>query len=238
MRIRRIHGFVTGCLIGASVVTLPPAAASAGEFQTSIGGLTFRAPVVSLREARFQTVIRQQYDYSCGSAAIASLLTYHYDRPTTEAEVFTVMYEAGDQEKIRRQGFSLLDMKKYLEGRGLRADGFKMSLETLAELGVPAITLINTGGYLHFVVIKGIAEGEVVIGDPALGVRIMRLEDFEAVWHGGIVFLIREEADLARKYFNHQRDWRVRQKAPLGTALTRDALANFTLLSTFMHNEF
>jgi hypothetical protein len=38
MRIRRIHGFVAGCLIGASVVTLPPAAASAGEFQTRSAG--------------------------------------------------------------------------------------------------------------------------------------------------------------------------------------------------------
>ena len=210
--------------------------AFAGELNLTLGG-TFRVPVVSIREARFQTVVRQQYDYSCGSAALATLLTYHYDRPTAEDVVFVSMFNVGDQQKIQREGFSLLDMKNFLARQGLTADGFQVSLDKVAEIGVPVITLINTNGYRHFVVLKGIADGEVVIGDPAFGVNIMPIDRFQMIW-SGIVFLIRNEPSKARDYFNHHRDWRVRQKAPFGTALTRDALANFTLLSTFMQNEF
>lgn len=215
----------------------PESAPRAAELSIVGYGGNFNVPVVSIREARFQTIIRQQFDFSCGSAALASLLTFHYERPTTEHEVFVSMYEAGDQEKIQQQGFSLLDMKVYLARQGLTADGFQMTLDKVAEVGVPVITLINLGGYRHFVIVKGVRDGEVVVGDPAFGVRIYKVEVFEAIY-SGVIFLIRNDAQLARTNFNNQRDWRVRQKAPFGTALTRDSLANFTLLSTFMLNEF
>lgn len=224
-------------VLGLALFAAAAAPAALADMQVAGFGGNFSVPVVSIREGRFQTVIRQQYDYSCGSAALASLLTFHYERPTTERETFVSMYEAGDQEKIRAQGFSLLDMKTYVARIGLAADGFRMSLEKLSQIGVPVVTLINMGGYRHFVVIKGVRDGEVVVGDPALGVRIVKAADFEAMWTG-VVFLIRNDARLARANFNHQRDWRVRQKAPFGTALTRDSLANFTLFSTFLPNEF
>jgi len=211
--------------------------ARAADLQMAGFGGNFQVPVTSIREGRFETVIRQQFDFSCGSAALASLLTYHYDRPTTERDVFTSMYEAGDQEKIQAQGFSLLDMKTYLARLGLVADGFQMSLEKVEQVGVPVITLIQTGGYRHFVIIKGVRDGEVLTGDPALGNRIYKADNFLGIW-SGVVFLVRNDARLARTNFNHQRDWRVRQKAPFGTAMTQDSLANFTLFSTFMLNEF
>ena len=68
-------------------------------------GNSYYVPVTSLREARFRTTIRQQYDFSCGSAAVATLLTYQYNFPTTEQTVFANMYVNGDQAKIRAEGF-------------------------------------------------------------------------------------------------------------------------------------
>lgn len=207
----------------------------AGDLDYTLTG-DFKLRVVSLREARFKTIILQRYDYSCGSAALASLLTYHYGRPTSEEEVFKAMFATGDQEKIQREGFSLLDMKTHLARQGLNADGFKVTLDRIAELGVPVITLINTGGYRHFVIVKGIDDNEVLIGDPAQGVLIVKKERFEPAW-SGIALIIRNEASRGKANFNLAQDWRVRQKAPFGNALTRDSLANFTLLST-MINEF
>ncbi len=211
--------------------------ASADDLYWSLDGTYQIRPVVSLREARFQTIIRQQYDYSCGSAAVASLLTFHYGRPTTEEEVFKAMFATGDQEKIQREGFSLLDMKVHLARQGLVADGFKVTLDRLAELGVPVITLISIGGYRHFIIIKGLDEDEVLIGDPAFGVRIVKKDQFVGGW-SGIALIVRNEATRGKEHFNLAQDWRVRQQAPFGTALTRDSLANFTLLSTFQANEF
>ena len=97
----------------------------------------FAARVVSVKEARFTTTVRQQFDFSCGSAAVATLLTHHYGIPVTEREVFAQMFERGDQAKIRKEGFSMLDMKRYLESRGLHADGFKQPRRA-ARAGEPA----------------------------------------------------------------------------------------------------
>jgi uncharacterized protein len=212
------------------------AGVSAAELDYTLTG-EFKVHVVSMREARFQTIILQKYDYSCGSAALASLRTFHYDRPTTEEVVFKAMFATGDQEKIQKEGFSLLDMKVHLARQGLVADGYKMTLDRLAKLGVPVITLIDTGGYRHFVIIKGIREDDVVIGDPAQGVIVVPKAKFEPAW-SGVVLVIRNEASRGKEHFNLAQDWRVRQKAPFGTALTRDSLANFSILNTMTQTRF
>ena len=47
---------------------------------TDSSGSVFNLHVVSLKEARFKTVIKQQYDFSCGSAALATT-TKQMNRP-------------------------------------------------------------------------------------------------------------------------------------------------------------
>lgn len=220
------------CVGGAALLALAvgmPLRGEAGQVGVHFAaGGQFHVGVTSLKEAKFKTVLRQRYDFSCGSAALASLLSFHYDRPTTEEHVFDAMYDLGDKERIHRTGFSLLDMKGYLEARGLRSDGFRVSLEKLEAAQVPAITLINSNGYKHFVLIKGVRGDEVIVGDPAAGVRIYQRAAFAAMWEG-IAFIIRDEPELARKNFNSARDWAVRVKAPVGTALTRQSLASFNV---------
>lgn len=115
-------------------------------------GGAYQIPVKSFVELRFKTVYKQRYDFSCGSAALASLLTFHYDDKVDEQGVFKDMYAAGDKEKIHKQGFSLLDMKIYLDQRGYRSNGFKISLDQLIKAEVPAITIINNNGYFHFII--------------------------------------------------------------------------------------
>lgn len=227
------------CLGVAALVALLGQApkADAGEVSLVFSGQRVTVPAVSIREARFKTVVLQQYDFSCGSAALATLLTFHYNRPTTEADVFIAMYNTGDQAKIQKVGFSLLDMKRYLDSRGLRADGFKMDMEKLVKIGAPAITLVNINGYNHFVVFKGFENGEVVVGDPALGVRVLSEADFLKIWNG-VVFIIRSEPTVGREHFNLASDWRVRRKAPFATAISRDSLASFTAQLPFAANEF
>ncbi len=204
--------------------------AEGGQFRAYVGGVPFSVPVTTIKEARFRTVIKQQYDFSCGAAAVATLLTFHYDRPTSERDVFKVMFEAGDKDLIRKKGFSLLDMKNYLESEGYTADGFRISLDKLAKSRIPAIVLVQIRGYRHFVLIKGIRGDEVVVGDPALGVKIYSRAKFEKVLATDVVFVVRTEKKLARKHFNDERDWAVRAKAPFGSALSRQELGTLLVL--------
>lgn len=205
---------------GAGTVLVP--GVSGGSF--TIKGVT------SLKEARYRATIHQKYDFSCGSAALATLLTYHYDDQVSEEDVFKWMYSHGEQAKIRREGFSLLDMKNFLEANGYRADGYKVSLDKLALAGVPAIVLINVKGYRHFVVVKGVTDKRVLVGDPGMGVRIAPREEFEKMWNG-LVFIIRNRNIQSQNNFNRMEEWRrVKEKAPLGLALKNSDLANITML--------
>lgn len=211
----------TATLAEAGSVTIP--GVSGGSFTVN--------KVMSVKEARFRSTIHQQYDYSCGSAALATLLTHHYQDTITESEVFKWMYDNGNQEKIHSEGFSLLDMKNYLEAHGYKADGYYVSLDKLADAGVPAIVLINLKGYRHFVVVKGVTDKRVLVGDPSAGVRIILRDEFEEMWND-LVFIIRNKNKLTEDNFNRMAEWRgVRQKAPLGAAFLGPVdLANITML--------
>ena len=194
------------------------------------GAGIYTVDVTSFREAKFKTVYEQQYDYSCGSAALASLLTYHYDNEVSEQAVFKEMYEKGDRDKIQKKGFSLLDMKHYAASHGFRADGFLIDLDKLVEVGVPAITLIKNKGYMHFVLIKGVTDKEVLVGDPSLGVKAMPRNQFQSMWEGRVMFIIHNKLDTAREHFNAEPEWKLTARAPLGMALNQESLADFNLM--------
>lgn len=222
----KITVLVSAIVLSAMGSSVP---ASAGDVLTYHGGTFWNTPITTFRERRFTNVIKQQFDFSCGSAAVASLLTYHYENPTTEEEVFEAMYEAGDKETIRSKGFSLLDMKNYLEANGYEADGFRVGLDKIQESEIPAIVVVRIRGYQHFVLIKGVSDDEVVVGDPALGTKVYTREKFEEVRDGDIVFVIRSDRDIGAEHFNQYADWNVRPDAPFGSALTNTGLSNLLL---------
>ena len=185
-----------------------------------IGGGDVRVPVASIQQSRQASTLMQQYDFSCGSAAVATLLTYHFRYPISEQRVFEEMFAHGDQAKIRREGFSLLDMKRVLAQHGFQADGFQQPLDKLNEARVPAIVLIVENGYHHFVVVKGLQADRVLIGDPAQGTRAVPRAAFEAAWPSRLLFVVHNRMDLAR--FNLASDWRVAPRAPLAQGVQRE----------------
>lgn len=203
------------------------APAWAGALDVRVPGSSFALRVTSLKEARYRTTIPQRYDFSCGSAATATLLTFHFGQPVTEPEVFAAMFETGDRERIRKEGFSLLDMRRYLASRGFEADGFELPLERLGEEGLPAIVLLNDRGYRHFVVVKGVRDGRVLLGDPARGTRAMSREKFETLWDNRVLFVVHNRRELAQ--FNHDRDWRTAPYAPLHAGISRQGLQNVVM---------
>lgn len=214
---------------GVASNTAVMSVSSAGPAVIQGAGGSFSIPVMSLKEKRWTNVVRQQYDFSCGSAAVATLLTYHYETPIDEARAFEEMFVRGDQPKIQAEGFSMLDIKQFLDRRGLKSDGFRMTLDKLADIGVPAIVLINTGGYRHFVVIKGVEAERILVADPAFGTTIWPRDRFEAAWGGGIVLAAREGVEVAQENFGDIPDWQIRPKAPIGQGVDRSGLAIFTV---------
>lgn len=192
-------------ILAGAIATAP---AEAGSVRVAVPGVgDFQAPVTSLQAIPFRTVVRQEYDFSCGSAALATLLRHHYATDVSEADVMRQMFATGDQAKIAKLGFSLFDMKLYLQSRGIAADGYRVPLDVLEATQTPAITMITLRGYKHFVVVKGVRADMVLVGDPAAGLKAFPRKQFEKIWDG-VVFVIREaQVQTPRPVFNSSAEW-------------------------------
>lgn len=209
------NGAALGAFCAVSLLGAAPAHAQV-RLHGEAGNYT--VSVMSWRDIPFRTVVRQQYDYSCGSAAVATLLRYHYGTQVAETEVFQAMFARGDQERIRQVGFSMLDMRAYLQSRGFAAEGLRLSLDRLASLNVPAIALITHAGYRHFVVVKGIDAEHVLVGDPTFGLQAYTRAEFEAVWNGVVLAVRTPPEGAAAPGFNRDEEWRPWASAPLQDA--------------------
>ncbi|MDN3553464.1 C39 family peptidase [Halomonas almeriensis] len=146
--------------------------------------------VESIRERRYRELIEQETDFSCGAASLATILKYAYQRDeVTEVSVLEGMMKIADPELVRVQGFSLLDLKNYVEKIGFRGRGYEVAPDTLDSVSIPVVVLLDIEGYKHFVVMKKASGDRVYVGDPALGNRVMSREDFMAAWNN-IIFAV------------------------------------------------
>lgn len=160
------------------------------------GDASVTKPIKTLRDLKYRDVVRQGYDYSCGSAALATVLRYGYGKNVSEtAMIRDMVSHASNPSDVARSGFSMLDMKRYTERNGMRSHGFKIDVEALYRLQIPVITLLDTRGYKHFVVVKGANAGRIMIADPALGHRVIYQDEFLKNWNG-VVLAVMTDRDF------------------------------------------
>ncbi|MCG8291540.1 MULTISPECIES: C39 family peptidase [Pseudomonas] len=153
------------------------------------GGAMIYKPVQSIRERKFVDLVQQKTDFSCGAAALATILRQAYWLDVDEEHIIKGMLEHADQDMVRVQGFSMLDMKRYVESLGMRARGYRVAPETLNSIRIPVVVLMDIRGYKHFVVMQRVEKGWVYIGDPVLGHKRFKVDDFVKGWNG-IIFAV------------------------------------------------
>ena len=144
-----------------------------------------------LTEIQKDNLVKQTYDYSCGSAALATILNYQLGENLSERQVIQGLLKYGDSEKIvQRRAFSLLDMKRFVKALGYKGAGYKAKMKDLETLKGPGIIPITIFGYKHFTVFKGIAKGHVILADPWRGNLSFTRTDFLKFWPDNILFLV------------------------------------------------
>ncbi|WP_180064980.1 MULTISPECIES: C39 family peptidase [unclassified Acinetobacter] len=142
-------------------------------------------------EDQFRGIVRQAYDYSCGSAALTTLLNGYVGTQLTEQQTMNGLLKFGETEKIiERRSFSLLDMKRFVAAVGLDSGGYKGEFSDLVKQGQPAIVPISYAGFKHFVVFKAYKDGRVYVADPALGNISFDEVRFQEIWENNTLFLI------------------------------------------------
>ncbi|WP_210009479.1 C39 family peptidase [Aquirhabdus parva] len=155
--------------------------------------LMHQRPVVvkPLSSTQFRGIVKQAYDYSCGSAALTTLLNGYMAQTKNEREVMDGLLKYGEYDRIiQRRSFSLLDMKRYVNAIGFNSNGFRGTFQDLVSLDKPAIVPIAYAGFKHFVVYKAFKDGHVFVADPALGNISFTAAHFQEVWDNSIMFII------------------------------------------------
>ena len=190
---------IAGCAFG--VVALAVTVSSA---QISIGsGLRADRPSSSIKDLRDQNVVKQRFDFSCGAAALATLLRYGFGENVTEREILVQLFDLLTEEEkkaTRTTGFSLLHLQRVAQARGYNAEGFRLDPGQLAKLGGPVIVFIEPRGYKHFAVLRGARGDRVYLADPSRGnIRMPQysfLKDWRQDDNKGIIFVVEPKAGL------------------------------------------
>jgi len=132
-------------------------------------------PVKSWKTRRDARIVKQDLDYSCGAASLATLLNSFYGRNLTEEALLKAM-DKGDG----RASFD--DMARALGQFGFKAQGFAAGYEQLARLKMPVIVHVKHRKDDHFSVLRGIDADTVWLADPSLGNRTYSRAQFLAMW--------------------------------------------------------
>lgn len=131
--------------------------------------------VQSWKERRDFDIVKQDLDFSCGAASVATLLNNFYGQKLTEEEVLKKM----DKEQMRA---SFADMQRVLPDFGFEAKGYALSFEQLAQLKIPVIVYLKYRKDDHFSVLRGIDGNTVLLADPSLGHVSMSRAQFLEAW--------------------------------------------------------
>lgn len=167
--------------------------------QIRIGGSGLRAdlPIKSIKVLRDENLVKQRFDFSCGAAALATILRYGFGEDVDERQVLVGLFDGlsdDDKREAERTGFSLLNLQRVARARGYAAEGFRLEPGQLTLLGGPVIVFIEPRGYKHFAVLRGIRGDRVYLADPSRGNIRMPVHTFLDSWlqndGKGIIFVV------------------------------------------------
>lgn len=144
---------------------------------------------VSWKEIRNRNVVLQKYDFSCGGAALATLMKYHWgDEAVTEEAILDSILKTMTLDDVRdriRNGLSMTDLRRGAVVREYFATVGERDFFDLYQLKVPVIVRLEKNDYEHFVVLKGLVGDRVYIADPIRGNLRMSADEFVKEWNKG-----------------------------------------------------
>lgn len=171
------------------------------EVTSGIDEFRFPTPRKSLKGLRTENVMLQQFDYSCGTGALATVFKYFLGMPVDEATLLTryfnyVRASGNGEEKIKvivEEGLSLADLFFIATQLPYTKDGEPVQihgrvapypLEVMEKINAPAIVRIEKLGYQHFVVFRGVSGDRVYLADPSRGNIRLTKKEFLKQWSG------------------------------------------------------
>lgn len=129
--------------------------------------------------------VKQEASKECGVACLSMIIKYYHGYIGTN--------ELLEMTKTNKNGTTLYHLVNALREIGFEAEGISCTYKDLMKrkLVLPCIcNVIIEGSFKHFVVLYEIGTKNVVIGDPAVGIRKLPLKSFEIIYNDALVLAI------------------------------------------------
>lgn len=142
-------------------------------------------------ERRDEGVVKQRLDYSCGIAALATLLRLQSIASPSEAQLidrFAAQFDTADTAAIQRRlqsGYSLADLSALAAAYGAKPIALRLNAAQLRGLKIPVIARLQVETGAHFTVLappEGSSASVVSLADPSWGNRRMLMHKFLDLW--------------------------------------------------------
>jgi predicted double-glycine peptidase len=153
----------------------------------------FRRYPKTLTDLRRQNVVMQQREYSCGAAALATLIRYHWGDPVSELQILREVVKLLTAEEMKERiqnGLSLTDLRRTAVRMGYLATIGKLEFEKLQESKIPLVVGITVNEFDHFVVYRGDDGYNVYLADPARGNLRTPIKEFLKQWQKNAVLVV------------------------------------------------
>ena len=135
----------------------------------------------------------QKRDYSCGAAAMATVLRYYWGDAVTEDKILVVLLATLTPEETKdrfKHGLAISDLRRTAVEMGYQSSIGTMSLDSLAGVKLPLIIPIKVEEQDHFVVYRGMAAGRVYLADPIRGNVRPTYSEFRQQWQKNAILVV------------------------------------------------
>lgn len=137
--------------------------------------------------SRSVRLVRQRKPGDCGIAALAMVLRFH--------RLPVALRRLRDECGVSSRGSSAVALVESARKHGLNAQTFKLDIDALPRVAVPAILHIRPG---HFVVMERTTQDYVDLLDPALGRFRMPMRRLARSFTGIVVVISPRQRPLIR----------------------------------------
>ena len=126
-------------------------------------------------------IIYQHDATDCGPAVLAMVTAFYRKR----VSIASLRELAGTD----RQGTNLAGLTGAAEQIGFQARAVRATRDALRQIPLPAIAHWRENNRNHFVVLYKISRKQIIVGDPAAGLRKIGPEEFQKDWTGVLVVI-------------------------------------------------
>ncbi|MBN2579608.1 MAG: hypothetical protein JXB10_11510 [Pirellulales bacterium] len=137
------------------------------------------------KELKQRNIVMQSRDYSCGAAALATILRYFWGDAVSEEQVLeaiTLNLTPAEFKDRVKNGLAISDLRLAAVKMGYASSIGTLSFYDLSKSKVPLVVGIETGGHKHFVVYRGTDCRYVYVADPIRGNIRITVQEFISQW--------------------------------------------------------